>query len=498
MSTVPDSGTTPFNRSVPRDARIGSVRPRLLHTGSPLLPLSHELDPFASPEAFDPGLQDFLHQASDLLCHWLAGASGRPPLPSVRRQPDIAPGPIGADSRQLLTDLQQVMEGAFQPSHPGALAHLDPPPLTASIAAELICAGLNNNLLAEELSPGLSDLERQLCRWFALRLGLPDSGGGVLASGGTLSNLMGLLVARDRLPEQQRQEGVVICSADAHVSLLKATRVMGLRGDGLQRLPVDDNGCMAPEALEQALRDLQEQGRSCIAVVATAGTTVRGAVDPLTAMAAICRGHNVWLHVDAAIGGVFALAGTTTALMDGIALADSITLNPQKLLGITKASSLLLLRDPSLLRATFSTGLPYMDTAVGDHHGGEAGLQGTRPAEILKLWLGLRQLGEAGIEQLLQAALDRRNSVCRRLDAERLDVLSGTLHLLAFRPRGIHGSEADLWCETTRRALVQQGFMLSRPHHGQGRCLKAVFGNPHTSEEHLARLSTLINASVDR
>ena len=159
---------------------------------------------------------------------------------------------------------------------------------------------------------------------------------------------MGLLVARDRLPEQQRQEGVVICSADAHVSLLKATRVMGLRGDGLQRLPVDDDGCMAPEALEQSLRDLQEQGRSCIAVVATAGTTVRGAVDPLTAMAAICRGHNVWLHVDAAIGSVFA-AETTTVLMDGIALADSI-MNPQKLLGITKASSLLLLRDPSLLR----------------------------------------------------------------------------------------------------------------------------------------------------
>ena len=469
-----------------------------MHSGSPLLPLSHELDPFASPEAFDPGLQDFLHQASDLLCHWLAEASGRSPLPLVRRQPDIAPGLIGADSRQLLSDLQLVMEGAFQPSHPGALAHLDPPPLTASIAAELICAGLNNNLLAEELSPGLSDLERQLCRWFALRLGLPDSGGGVLASGGTLSNLMGLLVARDRLPEQDRQQGVVICSADAHVSLLKSTRVMGLPADGLQQLPVDDAGCMPPALLDQALRGLEQAGRPCIAVVATAGTTVRGAVDPLVAMAAVCRRHNVWLHVDAAIGGVFALAETTAPLMDGIGLADSITLNPQKLLGITKASSLLLLSDLSLLKGTFATGLPYMDTAVGDHHGGEAGLQGTRPAEILKLWLGLRQLGESGIQQLLQAALDRRNSVCRRLNAEQFDVLSGNLHLLALRPSDLQGADSDLWCETTRRTLLQQGFMLSRPHYERGHCLKAVFGNPHTSEEHLARLSDLINSSVER
>ena len=409
----------------------------------------------------------------------------------MRRQPDIAPGPIGADSRQLLTDLQQVMEGAFQPSHPGALAHLDPPPLTASIAAELICAGLNNNLLAEELSPGLSDLERQLCRWFALRLGLPDSGGGVLASGGTLSNLMGLLVARDRLPEQQRQEGVVICSADAHVSLLKATRVMGLRGDGLQRLPVDDDGCVAPE-LEQPCGICRT--RSIIAVVAGRNHGAWG-----------CGSALPWRRSAGSQRRCMSMPPSVASLPlqdhncpDGWNHAGRLHHAESSEVAGHLVSSLLLLRDPSLLRATFATGLPYMDTAVGDHHGGEAGLQGTGPAEILKLWLGLRQLGEAGIEKLLQAALDRRNSVCRRLDAERLDVLSGTLHLLAFRPRGLHGSEADLWCETTRRALLQQGFMLSRPHHGQGRCLKAVFGNPHTSEEHLARLSTLINASVDR
>ena len=94
--------------------------------------------------------------------------------------------------------------------------------------------------------------------------------------------------------------------------------------------------------------------------------------------------------------------------MEGLHLADSITLNPQKLLGITKTSSMLLLRDRSKLRDAFSTGLPYMESPCSDGHGGEVGLQGTRPAEVLKLWLGLRQLGIEGIGAVLESALERK------------------------------------------------------------------------------------------
>ena len=321
----------------------------------------------------------------------------------MRPLPDVAPGAQGASVESLLSDLQQVMDGAYQPSHPGALAHLDPPPLTASIAAELVCAGLNNNLLAEELSPGLTGLEHDLCRWFCHRIGLPSGSGGVLASGGTLSNLMALVAARAALGSTHR-DPVLLCSQDAHVSINKAAKVMGLADDALQTLPVAADGGLCLEALAERLRTLEAEGRPCLAVVATAGTTVRGAIDPLSDLATLCRDAEVWLHVDAAIGGVFALSSSHASLMDGMELADSITLNPQKLLGITKASSLLLLRDRTHLRQAFSTGLPYMEAPKGMDHGGEIGLQGTRPAEILKLWLGLRQLGEAGIEATLSGA----------------------------------------------------------------------------------------------
>ena len=451
------------------------------------------LSPFASPEHPDPVLRHFLHQASDLLCEWIGTAAQRPPIPVVRPEPELIPGDQGCDVPALLNDLKIVMDGAYQPSHPGALSHLDPPPLTASIAADLICAGLNNNLLAEELSPGLSSLERQLCHWFAQRLGLPEKAGGVLATGGTLSNLMALVTARSL---QGSGDGVILCSRDAHVSLLKATRVMGLASDALMQLPVDREGRLCSTSLEQTLQDLHRRGRPCLAVVATAGTTIRGAIDPLAEIASVCRRHEVWLHVDAAIGGVFALSEDWSPLFRGLEQADSITLNPQKLLGIAKASSLLLVRDLRHLHQSFSTGLPYMDGANGEPHGGELGLQGTRPAEVLKLWLGLRQLGEQGIAMVLRSALERRDQVRRRLDQDRFTLLDGSLHLLSLHPRAADADDCDTWSQTTRHQLLGQGFLLSRPRYGDRFCLKAVFGNPHTAPEHLDRLAELINASL--
>jgi glutamate/tyrosine decarboxylase-like PLP-dependent enzyme len=182
--------------------------------------------------------------------------------------------------------------------------------------------------------------------------------------------------------------------------------------------------------------------------------------------------------------------------MRGLDQADSITLNPQKLLGITKASSLLLLRDGHQLSTTFGTGLPYMERPTGEHHGGEVGLQGTRPAEVLKLWLGLRQLGEVGIETILSNALERRAAFASQLDITRLNLLPGDLHIQAFRLNQSDSTSCDVWSEHLRQQLLSAGYMLSRPFYGDHFCLKGVFGNPHTTPEHLTELAQLINGSV--
>jgi L-2,4-diaminobutyrate decarboxylase len=460
-------------------------------------PIPGSLAPFADPLGPDLQLEEMLHQAVSLLCRWLGRAGSHPPLPGLSVLPAVEPESQGLAPERLLADLQLVMEGAYQPGHPGALAHLDPPPLTGSVVAELIAAGLNNNLLADELAPSLRRLERGLCAVIAGRLGLPEGAGGVPASGGSLSNLMALVTAREQRCPGAGREAVVVCGEDAHVSLQKAARVMGLAPEGLHRLPVDEEGQLQPELLEHHLAGLRQRGTPVIAVVATAGTTVRGAVDPLEPIARICRRHHHWLHVDGAIGAVFGLVPEHQALVAGISHADSITLNPQKVIGVTKTSSLLLLADPSRLQATFGTGLPYMEPSWGGGHGGEEGLQGTRPAEILKLWLGLRQLGWSGVEALLSGALTRQRQLVDLLAPEaRLALRGGPLHLLAFRPEGLDPESSDRWSQATRQRLLEHRLMLSRPlYHGHHH-LKAVLGNPHTRRGDLERLAQVVRQSL--
>ncbi|MFM8937245.1 MAG: pyridoxal phosphate-dependent decarboxylase family protein [Vulcanococcus sp.] len=452
---------------------------------------------FPDPAAADPALAAFLAQAADQLCRWWSSSAQRSPLPPLSVLPDVAPGRTGLSPQALLDDLQLVMDGAYNPCHPGALAHLDPPPLTASVAADLVVAGLNNNLLAEELAPSLTRLERCLTGWLAQRLGLGAEAGGVAASGGTLSNLMALVVARHAAGLQQRPDALVFCSADAHVSIAKGLAVMGLPSTALRPLAVNAHGQLDLEALAQGLAQARSAGQPVLAVVATAGTTVRGAVDPVAAIAEQCRNHGIWLHVDGAIGAVFALAEAHASRVPDLGLADSLTVNPQKLLGITKTSSLLLLRQPQQLAACFATGLPYMEPSWAEAHGGECGLQGTRPAEILKLWLGLRQLGEQGIAAVIDGAVSRRRQLQELLQPLDLELRSGPLHLLAFTPRGRDASQAESWSIRCRQDLLDQRLMLSRPLYAGRHHLKAVLGNPHTGSSQLRALAEVVSRSLE-
>jgi L-2,4-diaminobutyrate decarboxylase len=276
--------------------------------------------------------------------------------------------------------------------------------------------------------------------------------------------------------------------------------VMGLPAAALQRLPLDRDGRLEPELVAERLESLSTAGVPVIALVATAGTTVRGAVDPLVDLASLCRRHGIWLHVDAAIGGVLGLSERHRQRVEGLGLADSITINPQKLLGITKTSSLLLLADPSALERCFATGLPYMELSREGGHGGECGLQGSRSAEILKLWLGLRQLGLNGIEAVIEGAIQRRRRLQQVLhgarDAGELTLLSGPLHLLAFRPSRLDASGCEHWSQHCRQRLLDHDLMLSRPRYQGKHHLKAVLGNPHTQEAHLEQLASVVLQSL--
>ena len=455
------------------------------------------MDPFASPHNLDRELRSLLVQASSNLCDWFAETGKQNPIPRRFELPEAYPAQEGVSNDVLLKELQLLMNCSYRPSHPGSLAHLDPPPLSASIVGELICAGLNNNLLAEELSPSLSSLEKELCRWFCRKLGLGDSSGGVAASGGSLSNLMALVMARNIAGLDSDPTAVFFASDDCHVSLSKALRVMGLKDESLQKIPIDRNGELDISYLYSYLKKIESEGKKCFAVVATAGTTVRGAVDPLPSIAEFCQKENIWLHIDGAIGGMFGLSKSTSEIVHGVSSADSITINPQKLLGIPKTSSLLLVADKYNLFSTFSTGLPYAEPMSEDNfHGGELGIQGTKSAESLKLWLGLRHLGEQGIEKILSESIERKRYLESIIDMSKFELISGPLHILAITPKGYTCSQATDWSIRTRTSLLASNFMLSRPMYRNRHYLKAVMGNPNTELDDLKKLATLLNQSI--
>jgi len=455
------------------------------------------LDPFASPHNLDKQLHSLLGEASSNLCNWIAESGIQGPMPDSVDLPEVPPQKEGVSNKVLLRDLQLLMDGAYRPSHPGALAHLDPPPLSASIVGELICAGLNNNLLAEELSPSLSSLERKLCKWFCEKLGLGNLSGGVAASGGTLSNLMALVMARNIAGLGSDPSAIFLASEDCHVSVSKAVRIMGLRQESLQKIPTDEKGKLSISCLSSILKRIKSEGKKCFAVVATLGTTIRGAIDPLDEVAQVCQKENIWLHVDGAIGGIYGLSTSTSKLLKGLSYADSITVNPQKLLGIAKTSSLLLVANKKHLSAVFSTGLPYAEPLTGnDSHGGEIGIQGTRSAESLKLWIGLRQLGEVGIEKILLDSVERRCYLESIIDSSKFQIISGPLHLLALTPINFSSSQSFEWSIKTRNSLLTSKFMLSRPIYRDRYYLKAVMGNPNTKFDDLKVLANLLNRSV--
>jgi sulfinoalanine decarboxylase len=138
-----------------------------------------------------------------------------------------------------------------------------------------------------------------------------------------------------------------------------------------------------------------------------------------------------------------------------------------------------------------------MEPALENDHGGELGLQGSRPGEVLKLWLGLRQLGESGIEQVLSAAIARREYFQQQLDPNRLMILTGPLHVLACRPQRGQAQQHEAWSNETRRLLLSRGIMVSRPLHQGRHFLKTVLGNPHTDHGLLDQLASILNQSVE-
>ena len=282
----------------------------------------------------------------------------------------------------------------------------------AAAIADLLCSVLNQNVTAWRSSPSAVTIEKEVVRWIAQAIGC-DEFGGVLASGGSSANLMGLAMAREaKLPANEcgiraTAPHAVYASTEAHMSISKAVGLLGIGRDNLRAIPVDKASRMLPEALEQRMRRDEELGITPLAVVATAGTVNTGAIDPLTEIADIALKHRAWLHVDGSYGALAAMA--IPEKFPGLAKADSLALDPHKWLYQSLDCGCLLHRDPQAARVAFAHSGDYVRTAGDDpiesHAYFDESIELSRRFRALKLWFSLRYHGFGSFRESIKKDL---------------------------------------------------------------------------------------------
>jgi glutamate/tyrosine decarboxylase-like PLP-dependent enzyme len=469
----------------------------------PVLPSTAFVDPFGENcEA----IASVLHKVADQILSYLSNASHHTPLPAVHKPVFEGISEYPTDITSLLDHLNTIMAESMNPAHPGYLGHMDPLPTTASIIGDWLAAALNNNMLSVEMSPALSRLEPLLMREIAQFFGLGEQAGGLLVSGGTLANLQALTVARNvklnclktGLSQQGRQP-VLFASELAHTSIQKAAMLLGLGLDGVIPIPTNANAQMDTDALEIRIRKALMAGQQPFAIVATAGTTVTGNIDPLPQIYGIAQRHSLWLHVDAAYGGAIAFSPTHRYRLQGIQQADSVTFNPQKWLYVTKTCASVLFRNMALLDSNFRVSAPYMNTETDWTNLGEISVQGTRHADILKLWLSLQHLGKTGCAALVDASYSLTDHLVAQIHQRPYLQLASPpeMNVICFRgcPSYLPESEWNHWNISLQQFLLdREKTFLSLPIFRQQRWLKAVLLNPYTTKEQITQLF----ASIDR
>ncbi len=407
--------------------------------------------------------------------------------------PPEQPGDYGAVLARVIAD---VLPYGARTDHPGYLAFIPSFTTWPAALAELTAAAANPYCGAWLESAGAAQVELEVIDWFRSWLGLPDGTAGVLVTGGSAANLTALLVAREAAGGPS-PDSVLYVSDQAHSSLARTARAMGLRPQQVRVLPTDDRWRLLPGTVAAAVRADRSAGRIPFALCASAGSTNTGAVDPLAELAEVCAAEGLWLHVDAAYGGFAALTAMGQAVLAGLDRADSVTLDPHKWLYQPMECGCVLIRDGARLERTFAIHPDYLDgdaaQGAGEVNFADRGLQLSRGFRALKVWVTVQTFGLAAFRACIQRNLELAEyaEALVRSHAELTLTAPATLGIVCFRREWPGCDEA----ETERRgtALAEElergGTALVSTTRLAGRhAIRLCILNPTSSAEHVRRV----------
>lgn len=401
---------------------------------------------------------------------------------------------------------QIVLPGIVHWGHPQFMGYFGSTTTGPGILAEMTAAALNVNAMTWRTSPAATELETVVLRWLRQWLGLPETFEGVVYDTASISTLHALAAAREQAATNIRESGLtgrdlpifrIYTSDQAHSSVEKAAIALGVGERNVRRVPTDSAFRMKMSALNEFVDEDLHRGFKPLAVVATVGTTSSASVDPIEPIAQLCRDHGIWLNIDAAYGGGLALLPEADAIRQGWADADSLVINPHKMLFVPFDFSALYVREIARLRRVFALVPDYLggDSARADTDYMDYGVQLGRRFRAIKAWFVWRSFGREGMAARIREHLRLARLFVQWLEKDgRFELVAPvTMGVVCFRPAGY----SDEACGALVEELNANGktYLTRTKLHGRV-AIRLGLGNVLTTETHVRNVWQLIRGAI--
>jgi aromatic-L-amino-acid/L-tryptophan decarboxylase len=414
--------------------------------------------------------------------------------------------PENAESLEaIFSDFEtKIIPGITHWNNPAFFGYFATSSSVPGILAEMLTATLDVKAMLWRTSPAATELEQLVTDWLRQMLGMGDGWFGITTDTASISSMLALAAAREAKPELEiRERGMagradlprlrVYASPHAHSSVDKAALALGLGLENVVKVADDEEFRMRPAALADAISADRTRGYLPLACVATVGTTSMTSIDPVPAIAKICRRENVWLHVDGAYGGTLAVVPEYRYVLDGVEAADSFVVNPHKWLFTPFDCSVFFVKRPEILKRAFSLVAEYLVTRDDDEvvNYMDYGVQLGRRFRALKLWMIIRAFGTNGLAERLRAHCALAHTFAGWVEStagwELMAPVPFSLVCFRYAPPGTTESERDAINETIMHRVNAGGEMFLSHTKLNGRfTLRLAIGNIRTTAEHIA------------
>ena len=459
-----------------------------------------------------------LHEMADWIADYREKIEERPIAPNAKpgavlAQLEAAPPETGASLDEIFADIERIIvPGVAHWAHPQFMSYFGCTTTSPGILAEMITAAMNVNAMTWRTSPAATELESLVLNWLRQWLRLPDDFSGVVYDTASISTMHALAVAREEASTSVRTLGLsgrtelpifrIYVSDQAHSSVEKGAIALGLGEHNVRRLACDSQFRMNVAALREAVASDLRHGFKPLAVVATVGTTSTASVDPVREIAEVCAQYQMWLHIDAAYGGGLALLPEHQSVSDGWAEADSLVINPHKMLFVPFDFSALYVRDIERLRRLFTLVPEYLhlrDPAGAEINYMDYGVQLGRRFRALKAWVVWRAFGREGIAARIREHLRLAQLFAGWVKEDPRFELSAPVMMgvVCFRLKDAEDKAADKKNSEAVASINASGRAYLTQTKLRGRIVMRLgLGNILTTEEHVRRVWDIIRAAV--